>query len=90
MQDKIKDYVPNDNANKDTPIFMGHGALDPLVKHAWGKETAAILTEMGFKVDFRTYPGLQHSADPKEIDDLEAYLQDRLPPLEIGDRAPAS
>ena len=78
MDDKIKDYVPMSSPNKDTPIFMGHGGADPLVKHAWGEQTAAILTKMGFKVDFRTYPGLQHSADPKEIDDLEAYLQGQL------------
>lgn len=25
--------------------------------------------------------GLQHSADPQEIDDLEAYLKERLPPM---------
>jgi len=29
--------------------------------------------------------GLAHSAAPKEIDDLEKYLQERLPP--VGDSA---
>lgn len=29
--------------------------------------------------------GLVHSADPKEIDDLEKYLHERLPP--VGDGA---
>lgn len=52
-----------------------------MVKHEWGLETANTLTEMGWKVDFRTYKGLAHSADPKEIDDLEKYLEERLPPL---------
>lgn len=81
LQDKIKDYVTNEGANKDTPIFMGHGDIDPLVKTAWGAETAKVLKEMGWTVDFRTYKGLAHSADPKEIDDLEKYLAERLPPL---------
>ena len=27
------------------------------------------------------FRGLQHSADPEEIDDLERYLLARLPPL---------
>ena len=84
LHDKIKEFVSMDGPNKNTPIFMGHGAIDPLVKHSWGKQTADTLTEMGFNVDFKTYPRLQHSADPKEIDDLEAYLQDRLPPLGGG------
>lgn len=26
------------------------------------------------------YSGLEHSADPKEIDDLEKWLRERLPP----------
>ena len=30
-------------------------------------------------VDFRTYRGLAHSADMKEIDDLERWLGERLP-----------
>lgn len=60
---------------------MGHGDIDPLVKTAWGVNTAKVLREMGWTVDFRTYKGLGHSADPKEIDDLEKYLAERLPPL---------
>ena len=60
---------------------MGHGDVDPLVKHEWGLDTSKVLREMGWKVDFRTYKGLQHSAEPREIDDLEKYLEERLPPL---------
>lgn len=82
LHDKIKDYVKAGASNKDTPIFMGHGQADPLVRWDWGQQTAEILRDMGCKVDFRTYKGLGHSADPKEIDELEAYLRDRLPPLD--------
>lgn len=46
--------------------------------------TADKLKEWGWNVDFRTYPGLQHSADPKEIDDLERWLRERLPPVVDG------
>ncbi|MCJ1393150.1 hypothetical protein MMC18_006022 [Xylographa bjoerkii] len=81
LYNKIKDFVPSSLPNKDTPVFMGHGDADPTVKYAWGQRTAATLKELGYGVDFRTYPGLQHSADPEEIDDLEKYLLARLPPL---------
>ena len=60
---------------------MGHGDSDPLVQYQWGVQTEKALTEMGWKVDFRTYKGLAHSADPREIDDLEKYLEERLPSI---------
>ncbi|KAI9817468.1 MAG: hypothetical protein M1827_001078 [Pycnora praestabilis] len=80
MHTTLKTYVPKDNPNKETPIFMGHGDVDPLVKPEWGRRTAEALKEWGWTVDLKMYPGLAHSADPKEIDDLEAYLMARLPP----------
>ena len=60
------------------PIFMGHGDSDPLVKPAWGRETAERLKSKGFDVEFRSYPGLEHSADPQEIDHLESWISKRL------------
>ena len=56
LHNKIKDFIPSSLPNKDTPIFMGHGDADPTVKYAWGQRTAAALKELGYSVDFRTYP----------------------------------
>jgi len=81
LKDKLRSMIPADSPNKDTPIFMGHGDADQVVRHAWGKATAEQLSEWGWKVDFRTYRGLPHSADPEEIDDLEKYLSARIPDL---------
>ena len=81
MEGQIRDHIPAENPNKETPIFMGHGDVDPLVKTAWGKQTAETLKKWGWTVDLKLYPGLAHSADPNEIDDLEAYIQQRLPPV---------
>ena len=55
MGNKIKSLIATANPNKDTPVFMGHGDSDPLVKYDWGKQTAKALEDMGWKVDFRTY-----------------------------------
>ena len=79
MHNRIKEFVLSESPNKDTPIFLGHGDVDPLVKHEWGLETAEALEEMGWTVKFNTYKGLAHSADPKEMDDLEAFIEERLP-----------
>ena len=80
LHEKLKSFVPADNPNKDTPIFMGHGDSDPLVLPAWGAKTAEVLKGEGFSVELKWYKGLQHSANPEEIDDLETYLQGRIPP----------
>ncbi|RMZ16689.1 hypothetical protein D0860_00842 [Hortaea werneckii] len=84
LRDKVQSLVPAESPNKDTGIFMGHGDSDPIVRYEWGQQTAAKLREWGWKVDFRTYLGLVHSAAPQEIDDLEKYLMERIP--EVGDK----
>jgi predicted esterase len=58
LGDKIKELAEEAKGiNKETPIFMGHGDADLLVKYEWGVKTAeALRTELGHtKVDFRTY-----------------------------------
>ncbi|KAI9744520.1 MAG: hypothetical protein M1818_002049 [Claussenomyces sp. TS43310] len=82
LSGKAKDMIPKSNPNKDTPIFMGHGNVDPVVKTQWGVTTAGALKDMGFNVKLKIYDGLGHSATPEEIDDLEIYLKERLPPTE--------
>lgn len=84
LKDKIRDMVPADSPNKATPIFMGHGTADPVVKYQYGQATANQLKEWGWNVDFRTYKGLPHSAAPEELEDLERYLLARIP--DLGDK----
>ncbi|KAF1916854.1 Phospholipase/carboxylesterase/thioesterase [Ampelomyces quisqualis] len=97
LKKDIKDLIPDDSPNQNTPIFMGHGDADQVVAHKWGKLSADVLTQHGYNVDFRTYKygnfhspcvsvadnsrGLVHSADNSEIDDLESYLNQQIPPL---------
>lgn len=73
--------LTKEGANKDTPIFMGHGDSDPLVRPGWGMQTAEELKKGGWKVDLKMYSGMEHSACPEEIDDVEKYLNERIPPL---------
>jgi predicted esterase len=58
LGDKIKDFAKEANeANKDTPFFLGHGDADEVVKYTWGLQTAEVLRkELGHKVEFKTYP----------------------------------
>ncbi len=47
--------MPEGSPNKETPIFMGHGDSDPLVRPEWGQLTAKALRDMGCKVELRMY-----------------------------------
>lgn len=82
LQNKLQEMIPGDKPNLKTPVFMGHGDADPLVRVEWGQRTAEKIREWGYEVDFKTYRGVPHSASPQEIDDLEKWLKERLPDVE--------
>lgn len=55
IHSKIQSFIPPDNANLQTPIFMGHGDSDPLVKPEWATQTAQVLKDWGYKVNLKMY-----------------------------------
>jgi len=59
------------------PVLMGHGTQDPMVPFAAGENSAKLLRELGFKVDFHRYP-MPHSVCAEEIRDLGDWLQARF------------
>lgn len=67
------------------PVFMGHGDLDPTVKCEWGGLTRDVLQGWGWKVDWHMYPGLGHSVDPNEIDDVVTFLGKHIPERAAGE-----
>lgn len=64
-------------ANRNLPVFVGHGASDPMVPCFMGEHAAERLSGLGHPVEWHTYP-MQHAVCPQEIDDLSAWLQTRL------------
>lgn len=65
------------DANRKTPVWLGHGTADPVVNFKYGKATAAALEEAGMTVSFNQYH-CGHTADPKEIDELARFLTKTL------------
>ncbi|KAI5297457.1 hypothetical protein KEM55_004656 [Ascosphaera atra] len=53
-----------------------------MVPYELGEKSSQLLKEMGMDVTFKTYKDMGHSADPTEIEDLEAFLKRVLPPAE--------
>jgi phospholipase/carboxylesterase len=61
-------------ANAATPIFMGHGAFDPVVPQYLGERSRDQLREWGYRVDWHSYP-MAHQVCPQEIDELAEFLE---------------
>jgi phospholipase/carboxylesterase len=64
-------------ANRDTPIFMAHGMLDPTVSHALGEMSREYLKQRHYKIDWHAYP-MAHQVCAEEIVDLKRWLGSRL------------
>lgn len=64
-------------ANLETPIFQAHGRLDPMVPVDRGAEARDRLRELGYPVQWKTYP-MGHEVCPEEIGDVGTWLRARL------------
>jgi len=60
-------------ANRDVPIFLAHGRMDPVVPYARGIATRDALVELGHAVEWHEYP-MQHAVCQEEIDDVQDWL----------------
>ena len=61
-------------ANQDTPIMLAHGAADDLLPLDFGDRARVLLTELGYSVEWHTYPQLTHGICLEEIEDIRRWL----------------
>ncbi|XXH03175.1 hypothetical protein Hte_009571 [Hypoxylon texense] len=80
LDSKFADFVKENDNNHKTPILMCHGEEDQVVPTNFGKMSYETLKTQGFDVTMKLYPGMPHSADLEELNDIEAFLRSRLPP----------
>ena len=64
-------------ANRDLPVFVGHGSSDPMVPCFLGEMVSERMRGMGHPVEWHSYP-MQHAVCPQEIVDLSAWLRNYL------------
>ncbi len=62
------------NANGQTPIFMAHGTEDPVVPLARAHESCALLQELGYDVEWHSYP-MPHAVHPDEVAAIGTFLK---------------
>jgi len=64
-------------ANRDLPILMAHGSLDPVVGQPLGILSRDRLRELGYPVEWRSYP-MAHQVCAEEIADIAQWLGARF------------
>jgi phospholipase/carboxylesterase len=60
-------------ANRDIPIFMAHGTMDPMIRVEWGEASRRALESAGYRVEWHTYP-MPHSVVWEEVEAVTAFL----------------
>jgi phospholipase/carboxylesterase len=61
-------------ANRDVPILMAHGELDPIVPIARARDSRALLEGLGYPVEWHEYR-MPHSVCVEEIAHIGAWLR---------------
>ena len=64
-------------AGRGTPVFMGHGTVDPLIPLARAHASRDVVEALGCPVEYREYP-IGHTVSDAEIRDLAAWLGRRI------------
>jgi phospholipase/carboxylesterase len=64
-------------ANADTPVFWGHGSMDPVVPQVLGEQSRDVLKALGHAVEWHSYP-MPHQVSGEEIADLGTWMIARL------------
>jgi len=64
-------------ANRDLPILVCHGVMDPMVPEFLGRQAVETLEKSGYPVEYRTSQ-VQHGVCMPEIQDISRWLQARL------------
>ncbi len=65
------------DANRRIPIFMAHGAMDPMIPIENSRRARQELTRMGYRVRWREYP-MMHEVCIEEIQELGKWMGEVL------------
>jgi len=75
LEDKLD--AERSAANRDLPVLMCHGTIDPMVPEDRGRACRDKLTALGYAVDWHTWP-MEHQVCGEEIALIGAFLRERL------------
>jgi phospholipase/carboxylesterase len=61
-------------ANRDVPVFLAHGTLDPVVPYRAGVRSRELLESLDYPVEWHEYR-IEHTFSLEEIADIGAWLR---------------
>jgi len=73
--DSLQDTMAD--ANRDVPVFIAHGNVDPVVPPAMGEAASKQLNALGLPVEWHSYP-MPHAVCPDEISDIRNWMRTRF------------
>lgn len=65
-------------ANASIPIFLAHGAYDPMIPLSRAEASRGALEAMDYQVEWHSYP-MEHAVSPQEIADIDGWLGRVIP-----------
>jgi phospholipase/carboxylesterase len=66
-------------ANRDVPIFMGHGSDDPIIPLVRAEQSRNLLKSLGYPAEWHKY-AMPHTVCPEELADIGTWLGKVLGP----------
>ncbi|GAP90238.2 putative acyl-protein thioesterase 1 [Rosellinia necatrix] len=82
LDTKFPSLVQASDLNHETPIYMAHGSIDPVVPTAFGQMSYEALKKQNFAAKMKLFTGMPHSACQEELDEVEAFIHSHVPPQE--------
>lgn len=64
--------------NQGMPIFLAHGAVDPVIPLSMAQQARSLLEQQGYTLRFQEYAGMAHSVCQQEILHIAEWLEDTL------------
>ena len=61
------------NAKRGLPVYITHGAFDPMIPVGFGRRARDVLTEAGLYVTYRE-SRIQHSIDPELLPEMSRWV----------------
>lgn len=70
-------WTPDLEARRDLPVFISHGALDPIIEVGFARQARELLEAAGARVEYHETP-MPHSIDPRVLPDTQRWLRQTI------------
>jgi phospholipase/carboxylesterase len=72
----VEGWEPDLETRAGLPVFITHGARDPVIGVEFARDARARLESAGLDVDYREHDG-GHHLDPRQLPAMQAWLSAR-------------